>query len=281
MNNAPIALIIHGGAGHFPEDRHDAARQACANAYTIGLDVLHNNGSALDAVEAAVRALEDAPVLNAGTGSQPDQSGAVAMDAIIVNGTTLDFGAVSCIRNVAHPISVARKVMDTTKHCMLTADGATQFAHDHGFPFVSDDELRGVGRSELSDTVGAVALDDHGRVAAATSTGGIRNKMPGRVGDSPLIGCGAIAEDAIGAVSATGHGESLMKVMMARTTLDFLRQGHDAMDAAKRAVTLLGDRTGGEGGVIVVDAHGNTGFAYNTTHMARAYLHNDDIVREL
>jgi len=276
-----IALIVHGGAGRFSGERHDDARQACANAFTIGHDVLHNNGSALDAVEAAVRALEDAPVLNAGTGSQPDQSGAVAMDAIIVNGATLDFGAVSAIRNVAHPISVARKVMETTKHCMLTADGATQFARDQGFPYVSDDELRGAARSELSDTVGAVAIDANGHVAAATSTGGTRNKMPGRVGDSPLIGCGAIAEDGVGAVSATGHGESLMKIMMARTTLEFLREGHNAMDAAQHAVAVLADRTSGEGGVIIVDANGNTGFAHNTAHMARAYFRDDEPIAEL
>ena len=187
------------------------------------------------------------------------------MDAIIVSGTTLAFGAVAAVQNVAHPVSVARAVMEKTPHCLLAAKGATDFAHANGFAFVPTARLIGHAASGPDHgTVGAVALDIHGHIAAATSTGGTANKLPGRVGDSPLIGCGAIADDAVGGASATGHGESLMRIMMARSAAELMANGASASEAAQRSVEILARRTGGRGGLICLDAQGRIGAAYNT-----------------
>lgn len=264
------ALIIHGGAGTFPEVRQQPALSACREAFARAWTLLAEGGSAVDAVEAAVCVMEDAPVLDAGHGSYPDTAGRARMDAIIVDGATLGFGAVACIGHVGHPISVARRVWEATDHCMLVGDDATAFAHDQGFGYVSDEELlRGSEEPAGQGTVGAVALDAAGHIAAATSTGGMRGRMPGRVGDSPLIGCGAIAEDGVGAVSATGHGEPMMKVMISRTALDQMRAGLSAEEAASCAIAHLKAKTRGEGGIICVDASGRIGYAHNTKHMPR------------
>ena len=232
--------------------------------------LLRRGAPALEVVERVVMLLEDDPMYDAGHGSYPNSTGEVEMDAIIVDGATLRFGAVAAIRNVANPVRVARRVMDATSHCLLVGTGATRFAREQGFPFVSDAELAPAGSipAPNTGTVGAVALDGAGHIAAATSTGGIKVKIPGRVGDSPLIGCGAIAEDGVGGVSATGEGEKLMQVMMSRTVLDYLKAGFDAQSACDAAVHDLADSVNGQGGVICVDAHGRAGFAYNTPHMA-------------
>ncbi|MEK7793875.1 MAG: isoaspartyl peptidase/L-asparaginase [Candidatus Hydrogenedentota bacterium] len=272
------AIIVHGGAGKFRPDDIAAAIEGCRAAASAGYQVLASNGHALDAVSAAVESLESDPVFNAGAGSHPNITGLVEMDAIIVDGSSGNFGAVAAIRNVLHPIRAARRVMEATSHCFLVGEGAIAFARSQGFEFAPDADLRGDhGSGPDHGTVGAVALDIHGNLAAATSTGGARNKMPGRVGDSPLIGCGALAENGVGAASATGHGESLMKIMMARTTLDFMREGRSAQEAADSAVQRLAEKTGERGGVICIDASGRVGFAFNTTHMARASLDSEGI----
>jgi beta-aspartyl-peptidase (threonine type) len=266
-------LIVHGGAGTFAEGRLDPARAGVEQACNAGLALLRRGAPALDVVERVVCLLEDDPAYDAGHGSYPNSAGEVEMDAIIVDGATLRFGAVAAIRNVANPIRIARRVMDATLHCLLVGAGATQFAREQGFPHVPDAELTSTrsGPSTNSGTVGAVALDDAGHIAAATSTGGVRVKIPGRVGDSPLIGCGAIAQDGIGGVSATGEGEKLMQVMMSRTVLDYLKAGLDAQAACDAAVRDLAQRVNGHGGVICIDAQGRAGFAYNTPHMACAH----------
>jgi beta-aspartyl-peptidase (threonine type) len=265
-------LIVHGGAGTFAGGRFDAARASVKSACNAGEALLGRGAPALDVVEMVVALLEDDPIFDAGHGSYPNAAGEVEMDAILVDGATLRFGAVAAIRNVANPVRVARRVMDETPHCLLVGAGATNFAREQGFAFVPDAELASTssGPSTNTGTVGAVALDNAGRIAAATSTGGIKVKIPGRVGDSPLIGCGAIAEDGIGGVSATGEGEKLMQVMMSRTVLDFLKSGLDAQAACDAAVRELSARVNGHGGVICVDAHGNVGHAFNTPHMAWA-----------
>ena len=265
------ALILHGGAGKFTEAHHQPALDACRRALDLGRALLRDGAASLDVVERVVNLLEDAPVFDAGTGSFPNAAGDIEMDAIIISGTTLAFGAVAAVQNVAHPVSVARAVMEKTPHCLLAAKGATDFAHANGFAFVPTARLIGHAASGPDHgTVGAVALDIHGHIAAATSTGGTANKLPGRVGDSPLIGCGAIADDAVGGASATGHGESLMRVMMARAAAELMAGGAPASEAAKRSVEMLARRTGGRGGLICLDAQGRIGAAYNTTHLARA-----------
>ena len=241
-------------------------------AAELGQGLLLDGASALDVVERVVMTLEDNPTFNSGTGSCANAEGEVEMDAIVVDGARGDFGAVAGIRHVKHPVCVARVVMERTPHCMLMGSGAASFALEQGFESVATEALLGEGGSGPDHgTVGAVALDAQGHVAAATSTGGTRDKLPGRVGDSPIIGCGAIAEDGLGGASATGHGEALMRVMMAGTVAGYLRAHRNAQEAADLALQDLKTRAGGLGGVICLDASGRIGFAHNTTHLALAY----------
>jgi beta-aspartyl-peptidase (threonine type) len=266
-----IAIIVHGGAGKWPAEKHVEAKAGCEAARDAAYHMLAEGGSALDAVEHAVCLLEDHPLFNSGTGSHPNMAGEVEMDALIVDGATRDFGAVAGIQNVRHPISVARKVMDSTPHRFLVADGATQFAQANGFAFYPTERLIVPGGANPGqDTVGAVALDSQGRIAAATSTGGTRNKMPGRVGDSPLIGCGGYADSVCG-VSATGVGEALMRVMMARSVADALVRLGDTQSAAEAGIALL-DVIHGQGGLVCLDAQGRLGYAHNAPHMAGAAI---------
>lgn len=266
------ALILHGGAGTFPPDKREAARLGMETAARDGLALLRAGESALDIVELVVRRLEDDPVFNAGRGSALTAEGTVEMDALIVDGATGAFGAVAGITAIANPVTAARKVMTDTPHAMLAGPNATLFAHAAGLPVADLAYLKGDPPATKYGTVGCAAIDIDGHTAAATSTGGTQGKMAGRIGDSPLIGCGALAEDGVGAASATGHGESLMRIMAARTALDFLRAGFDANEAAVRTIAVLEERTGGRGGVIVVDGAGNTGFAFNTPHMAWGWV---------
>ncbi len=277
-----IAIIVHGGAGgwNIPEEQCEIARRACAEAAEMGRAILHDGGSALDAVEAAVNILEDCPVLDAGRGSYPNTDGDVEMDAIIMNGRDLALGAIAAIQRVRHPISLARRVMNDSGHNFLVGRGADAFADEIGFSRCEVEELLVEGKSPatLGDTVGAVALDANGDLAAATSTGGTRNKRPGRVGDSPLVGSGAYADNWTAAVSATGYGEALMRVVISKQTCDFVGLGLSAQAACESAIRVLQERTGGEGGLIAVDARGTVGRAYNTRRMPHAYAIDDQAV---
>jgi beta-aspartyl-peptidase (threonine type) len=209
-----------------------------------------------------------------------------------MDGATLNAGAVAAVQRIRNPISLARLVMEKSEHVLLVAQGAEQFARKHHVPTCQPSDLL-VGRElerwhELQgnpnwrtvqafgaiyrDTVGAVARDKAGHMAAGTSTGGTPHKLPGRVGDSPLIGCGAYADDPTGGVSATGHGEALMKAVISKTTCDLITRGLNAQEAAEGAIQLLAERVNGLGGVIVVDAQGRIGAAHNTPRMAYAYI---------
>lgn len=283
-----IAIIVHGGAGEWnlSEERKDEAVRACAEAAEAGRAILLAGGSALDAVEAAVVILEDCPVLDAGRGSYPNSHGDVEMDALIMDGRTLEMGAIAAIQRVRHPISLARRVMLDSGHNFLVGFGAEAFADSIGFPRCDVEELLvddAVRHSEdlqaeaaLGDTVGAVALDLEGNLAAATSTGGTANKLPGRVGDSPLVGSGAYADNRSAAVSATGYGEALMRVVISLRVCDFVGAGLSAKSACEAAIRVLEERTGGDGGLIAVDARGQVGWAFNTAAMPLAYATNND-----
>jgi L-asparaginase / beta-aspartyl-peptidase len=252
------ALIIHGGAGTVSGGVIGMKRNGLENTLLKAAAILRGGGSALDAAEFAVRCQEDDPVFNAGHGSCPNVAGEVEMDAIIVDGTTLNFGAVGGIRNVGNPVAVARKLMDNGQHCFLVGSGATRFAYASGFEFVPDEDLMaGPDKPGCAlGTVGAVALDCQGRIASATSTGGTAKKLPDRVGDSPLIGCGAIADSSIGGVSATGEGEFLMRIMISRVVLDGLRRGLAPAESTQQAIDLLIEKVGGKGGVICLNRGG-------------------------
>jgi L-asparaginase / beta-aspartyl-peptidase len=279
-------IIVHGGAGDRPADgpAAAAARAGCAGAAAAGLAVLAAGGTALDAVEIAVRALEDDEQFNAGRGSCLTRAGTVEMDASIMSGDGLRLGAVAAVTGVRNPIALARLVLDDGEHALLAGPGALAFAREVGAALVPDDHhiteaARRALAKELAQrraravsgggTVGAVALDAAGHVAAATSTGGMVGKRPGRVGDSPLPGAGTYADDEAGAASATGHGERIMQVALTKCAVDLLRAGLSAPAAAAQALAAL-DRVAGKGGLIVVDRAGGVGAVFNTASMAWA-----------
>jgi L-asparaginase / beta-aspartyl-peptidase len=281
------ALVVHGGAGLFPAERHEAARAGCRRAAEAGLAVLAQGGSALDAVCAAVRVLEDEPTFNAGVGAVLTRDGTVEMDAAVMDGETLRSGAIGAMANARQPIDIARAVLEAGEHVLLCGEGAWRFAREHGFFPCDPAELiterarerlaaeiarhaRGEGGRIDPGTVGACAVDARGHVAAATSTGGMTFKRVGRIGDTPLPGCGTYADDRAGAASATGEGERIIDVTMARVCVDARRACADASAAAWAAVDELGDRVGGQGGIVCCDRRGNLGAAHNSPTMAWA-----------
>lgn len=285
------AIIVHGGAGAWDlsSGRLQEGVEACRQAAAAGQKILTAGGSALDAVEAAVHILEDSPVLDAGRGSYVTTAGIVEMDALLMDGQTLALGCVAAVTHVRHPISLARRVMTDTPHAVLVGGGANQFADQIGFPrcpneelIVDDERIWPEGMAPFSgpigDTVGAVALDQWGNIAVGTSTGGTRGKMPGRVGDSPLVGSGGYADNLTGGVSATGHGESLMKLVLSKQACDLMGQGFSAQLACQSAIHLLQERLGekGQGGLIGLDKTGRVGFFFNTAAMPYAFVVGED-----
>jgi len=295
------ALIVHGGAWDIPDEAVEACKQGCHLALVAGWSVLSTGGSALDAVEAAVVVLEDDPVFDAGYGSHLNRDGHVECDAIVMDGGSLRAGAAAALRRVRNPVRAARAILESCPHMMLVAEGAEHFAKAHHVPMCKPEELVSEAewdaflrcskdshaaahhRGHEQGTVGAVALDREGRLFAATSTGGTCCKLPGRVGDSPLIGCGCYADWAAGAASCTGHGEAIMKIVMAKSAVDFLRRPPSpsedekafAMRAALDSAELLKERGHGAGGLILLDKSGNPGFAFNTPRMAYGYVSPD------
>jgi beta-aspartyl-peptidase (threonine type) len=258
--------------------------EGARRAAEAGWQVLRAGGSAVDAVVAAVVALEDDPTFNAGTGATLTAAGDAELDASLMDGTTLAAGAVASVKDVKNPVLLARAVMERSGHVLLVGDGASAFAREVGiasYPnallitpeqrarFERATEARIAARG--GGTVGAVARDARGHLAAATSTGGTFLKRAGRVGDSPLIGAGTYADDARAAVSATGQGERIIQVTLARFAADLVGAGRSAREAAAEAIRTLGARVHGEGGVIVVGRSGEPGFAFNTPTMARAW----------
>lgn len=276
MNEHRPAIIVHGGAGRIPDEREVEPRlQGCRQAALAGWNVLRNGGIALDAVEAAVVELENNPLFNAGTGSTLSAAGTVEMDASIMDGATLRAGAVAAVRFIRNPIALARKVLEDGRHVLLAGEGALAFARMAGVPECAEEDLI-VGRQrarwrDKHGTVGAVAVDKNGRIAAATSTGGLFDKLPGRVGDSALIGSGTYADEG-GGVSCTGLGEAIIRVVLGKTAMDLLKAGYDPRDAAARAIAVLKEKTGAEAGLVLVDPHGGIGFAHNAAHMATAFI---------
>ena len=230
MTNAKPAVIVHGGAGPIRDDSLPERLDGCKAAALAAWDILAQNGSALDAAEAAVMVLEDNPLFNAGTGSTLNQIGNVEMDAAIMDGDLLRVGAVAALQRIKNPIKLARRVMEDGRHVILGSEGALMFAREIGFPECSPESLvvehERKRWAEKHGTVGCVVLDANGKIAVATSTGGIFNKLPGRIGDSPLPGCGTYADDRAG-VSCTGLGEAIIRVVLGKTAIDFLAEGID------------------------------------------------------
>ena len=275
--------MVHGGAGR---SENDAARvEGCKRAAAAGSALLGAQASALDAVQAAVRVLEDDPLFNAGTGACLTEDGLIELDAAIMEGSSLRAGGVCALPPFKNPIDVARAVLVEGRHVLYAADGAAAFARAAGFqPSTSElmttesarrkwEELR---RGDLepgavpTGTVGAVARDAHGVCAAATSTGGILGKKRGRVGDTPIVGAGTFADDEAGAASATGQGEGILRACLGKTAVDAMRAGLDPEGAARRAIDFLSGRLRSTGGIILVDRAGRIGWARSTFSMAWA-----------
>ena len=275
MTSFKPSIIVHGGAGPIKDDSLAARLEGCKAAALVGWKILEQGGLALDAAEAAVVVLEDDPVFNAGTGSTLNSLGQVEMDAAIMEGHSLRAGAVATVTGVKNPIRLARRVMEDGRHVLLAGEGARLFARQIGFPEYPPEALivdRERKRWEQKHgTVGCVAFDSDGRLAVATSTGGIFDKLPGRVGDSPLIGCGTYADD-YGAASCTGQGEAIMRAVLAKSVVDLLKAGIDPKSAAEQSIALLAGKTANTGGLIVIDRHGKIAHARNTTHMPVCWI---------
>ena len=285
-------IVIHGGSGSMrrgvlSQTEDEAGRAGLAQALAVATAILSAGGPALDAVEAAVRVLEDDPHFNAGRGAVLDYEGRIELDAAIMEGTSRRAGAVAGLSHSRHPVSVARRVMDASPHVFLRGLGADRFSIEQGLEQVANDwfviaerlrqldELRSRGAAGVFDadlkygTVGAVALDGAGRLAAATSTGGLTGKRWGRIGDSPVIGAGTYADDRAAAVSATGSGEQFLRVAAAHEICARIRLLGEAPQAAADAVMAEVGALGGAGGVIVLTPRGEAVFSFTTPGMYR------------
>ena len=288
---ADPVLVVHGGAWAIPDDMVEAHLNGVRNAMAVGWRELERGGTALDAVEEAVVIMEDDETFDAGRGSFLNRDGKVQLDAFIMDGATLRGGGVGCVERIANPIRAARKILGDSPHVYFVAEGAERFATEHGIPLCRNEDLiipREIERlrefqaraadpkADLfaptisHDTVGAVALDTGGNIAAATSTGGTLNKAPGRLGDSSLIGCGCYADNQTAAASTTGWGEPIMKLVLAKWAADRVATGSLPEWVAAEAINYLKDRVNGHGGMILLDARGRFGIAHNTPRMAWA-----------
>ncbi len=282
------ALVVHGGAWSIPSERREAHRAGCTAAVERGRDILLRGGSALDAVEAAILVMEDDPTFDAGTGSVLVADGSVELDAGVMDGTSLKVGAVAVVKHFKNPISIARRVLEASAHHFLVGEGAEAFARAQGFPMVDNSALvvpreRALYQEFLSgqrkpsdsfgpaDTVGAVALDAAGHLAAGNSTGGVSFSLPGRVGDAPLPGIGFGADNRVGGVACTGWGEHILRVGLAMRALQELERGLGAQQAATAAVALLSERVQGHAGLVLLDRSGQVGLAHSTPCLAHAY----------
>jgi beta-aspartyl-peptidase (threonine type) len=273
-----------------PDDMVDAHIRGVSNAMAGGWRALDRGGSALDAVEEAVVIMEDDETFDAGRGSFLNRDGKVQLDALIMEGATLRAGGVGCVEHLRNPVRAARKILSESPHVYFVGEGAERFAAEHGIPLCRNEDLvipREIERlrqyqasqhgNDLfaptisHDTVGAVALDRDGNIAAATSTGGTLNKAPGRLGDSSLIGCGCYANNESAAISTTGWGEPIMKLVLAKWTADRIAAGNLPEWSAQEAMNYLKQRLNGHGGIIVLDPRGHLGIAHNTPRMAWAY----------
>jgi len=275
-----LALVVHGGAGTLRAEVEQPARAGVERALAAGWAILKAGGSAKDACEQAIVLLENDPVFDAGVGAHLNRKGQAQLDAILMDGASLKSGAVAAVERIRNPIQLCRHILESSVHALFVGEGAEEFAVEQGMslcdplvlvtPYERQRWANQVSGESPTGTVGAVARDVHGNLCAGTSTGGTFLKHPGRVGDSPLVGCGSYADNLSAAVSCTGHGESIMKIVMAKAAADFVAAGMDAQAAAESAVRVLSTRTTGGGGLIVVDKLGRIGASFSTPHMTWA-----------
>ena len=293
MPQTPV-LVVHGGAWAMPDDVLEDHLRGVRQALATGWRMLERGATAMDAVEAAIAAMEDDETFDAGRGSFLTRNATVQLDALMMDGATLRAGGVGCVERIRNPIQAARLVLEKSPHVYFVAEGAEKFAEEQGMKLCGNQELiirREVDRLKQAqikaaagkpdatfggpefghDTVGAVALDMHGNIAAGTSTGGTLNKAPGRVGDSSLIGCGCYADNMSAAASCTGWGEPIMKLVLAKRAADRVREGRSPEASCIECINYLKARLNGHGGMILLDAQGRIGISHNTPNMAWAY----------
>ena len=297
--SAPLAIAIHGGAGTITRasmtpEKEAAYRAGLEQALRAGHAILEEGGTSMDACVAAVRVMEDSPLFNAGKGAVYTADEKHELDACVMDGATMKAGAVAAVTRVKNPVELARLVMDKSEHVMLAGAGAEKFAQENGIEVVDNsyfdtpqrlEQLRKAKAKEKAPasgpalspqdrhgTVGCVALDRHGNLAAATSTGGMTNKRFGRVGDSPIVGAGTWADNETCAVSATGHGEYLMRLVIGHEVSSQMRWGKKSLkEAAEDAIARLG-KLGGDGGIIAIDREGNIAMPFNSEGMYRGSI---------
>jgi len=264
------AILVHGGAGRWDAAERTLAVAGVARAAAVGWSVLASGGSALDAVVEAVVSMEDDPLFNAGTGSVLNAHGEVEMDASVMAGDALAAGGVACLQRVRNPVLVAKRVLQATDCVLLAGPGAVAFARAQGFEDYDPGRPRAAHAGQRGGTVGAVALDDAGRLAAATSTGGREGKLPGRVGDAPVPGAGNYA-DAAAAVSATGWGEYMLRYVTAKEVAARIARGGEPQRALREALDDMARRFGEPIGAIAIDAHAHLGVVHGTEAMPHAW----------
>jgi beta-aspartyl-peptidase (threonine type) len=296
------AIAVHGGAGTWQPERSQPGLEGIKKAAERGFEILKNDGNALDSVMEAVAVLEDEGAFNAGYGSSLNIEGEIEMEASIMDGKTLQAGAVGLLKDIKNPVRLARIVMEKTDHVFVVGEGAEKLAKifnlERRNPLTElrlkyyEEQKSALlnGKFELPklaelikahpeifelETVGAVAIDKNGNVAAATSTGGFPLKLPGRIGDSPLIGCGTYADNQAGACSATGVGEIAIRLALAKTVCNFMESGKTAQEAAEMAINLVNKRlssTYNSMGLIAIDTYGRVGAAHNSPNLCWAYM---------
>lgn len=299
---SPIAIVVHGGAGTIERERmtaelEQAYRAKLEEALRTGYAILQAGGSSLDAVVATIQVLEESPLFNAGRGAVLNHEGQAELDASIMEGYTLRAGAVAGVQRIKSPIQAARAVMEHSAHVMLIGQGAEQFAIEQGLPIVEPDYFKDPkryeqyqrakqrsGKQEVEEkhgTVGCVALDKQGNLAAGTSTGGMMLKRFGRVGDSPIIGAGTYADNNACGVSATGWGEYFIRLSVAHDIVALMKyKGLSVTEASQQVIEKVG-QAGGDGGVVALDRHGNIAMPFNTKGMYRGYIDTQGRLRVL
>ncbi|MBY8998733.1 MAG: isoaspartyl peptidase/L-asparaginase [Candidatus Thorarchaeota archaeon] len=271
-------VVVHGGATVFEKKHHDAILKAVKEAAEKGMCAFEKGGSALDAVEAAIWVLEETNLFTAGLGASKNLDGAIELDALIMDGNRLESGAVMAVRDIVHPISLARYVLERTSNSQIVGSGANKLYEQmlaEGYrEGTSSKRTEGPFIAQNCDTVGAIAIDETGRIASAASTSGWPGKLPGRVGDSPIVGAGVYANDIAGA-SCTGKGEQILRITMGRMAVFHVEQGLSVQQAAETVMSELRQKTSGEAGLILADKLGNLAIQFDTPHMPVAVLSSD------
>ena len=278
--SVPVAFI-HGGATVFKEEYHEDILRAVRKAAKTGFCILDRGGSALDAAESSIRVLEDTTLFTAGRGAEPNLAGECELDAMIMDGNSLQSGAVMAVRDIIHPISVARYVLERTPNMQIAAHGAERLYRQMISEGYRVETSAGVSSpphiTEGCDTVGCIVVDAQGHLAAAASTSGWKGKLPGRVGDSPIIGSGVYANE-LAAATCTGKGEQILRIVMGRMAVSYVEQGHTILKACEMSMQELRGKTSGQAGLIMADKFGNIGLGYDTPHMPVAVCFDPDSI---